>query len=511
MAEVLTDIETLAQSVLEVNENVKDYLDTAVILEALGVTKETAKRYGHRDIFSLAKQVFEVIEYYRLKGETIGVKRRSRLESLMEGIKLFASGITLSSPWMIITLIYLLFKVSLLPTQVTPIAATSINLALVLSILFTAGLTPAFMRKILYFTHQQNYSAVRKVLTAYFIVGGVAVAPVSYVLMKALNLPAFYPDWWNVNFILFFVSFSLLWLSTAPLYALRAYGALVFTYLSSLATIGVIYNFMGDPSQETLVHLYGLLAGSLVAIIYLSTYIYLRSKFKLEEHRVVRVRFPFMIILGVPYSVVNLLYFIFIFTDRLVVWYTGGNPPFLVNLQYELPASLALIVLTVPFGFMNYYLHRLYNFMVEEGKMLRASMIEKYRQSLAKIYRKMQVAISVSGLASLAVLYFLLHGWLRGENEAFIFIHLGLGHVFLAHILSIILLCFYLHRPNLPIPILTLGVTLNLLLGFILTRTVELRFAAVSYLVSSSIVAVLAMLASLKLIRKAEYYYYSAF
>jgi len=46
------DLDTLARAVLEIDEKVKDYLETAAILEAIGITPRMAKELGYSDTTS---------------------------------------------------------------------------------------------------------------------------------------------------------------------------------------------------------------------------------------------------------------------------------------------------------------------------------------------------------------------------------------------------------------------------------------------------------------------------
>ena len=512
MAEILTDIDSLAIATLEVDENVKDYLDVAVILELLGVTKDTARRYGCDDIFNLAKAVFEAVKYYQLKDEASGVKRKSRLESIIEAIKLFAGGVTLSSPWLAVILAYMIFKVSLLPAQETPLASTSINLALVFSIINTSWISPIFMRKLFYFMYQRNYSAVRKILMVYFTFGFLVTILTAGISTTFVGILGIYPGWWSAYFLTFFIALSLLWLTTAPLYALRLYIPLIFTYISSLSVIGVLYDAMEMLQQRYMAHIYGIISGSFMAMIYLVIYLYLRSRFKPQIQEGVKVRFSFMLYLGIPYAIVNLLYFVFIFIDRLLVWYVQAPYPFLVDLFYEKPASLSLLTITVPFGVMNYYINKFYSSVSEGGGRFNSFQTDEYCRSVRRAYLKMHGVILASGILFQIILYYLLQGWLI-KDEAWIFMYLSLGHVFLAVIISNILLFLYMHRPAKSIPPLLLGILINFILGVTFMRMWGVKYAAaLGYMIASIVTAILlAAIALRTIIKNVDYYYYSAF
>lgn len=510
MAEVLTDLDSLAVATLEVDENVKDYLDVAVILEVLGVTRETARRYGYKDIFDLAKAVFEAIRHYQLKEEMVGAKKKTRIDLIIETLRLFASGVALSSPWLMILFVYIIFKVSLLPMYETPLISTSVNLALASSIISTSWISPIFMRKLFYFMYQRRYSAVRKILVAYFMSGFFITLLTATLLVAFVNVLGAYPDWWITYFIIFFIALSLLWLTTAPLYALRMYIPLILTYLCSMLIIGASYTMMRSIPQKSMTHIYGIIGGSATALIYLTVYFYLRSKFKPESYGDVKIRLPFMLYLGIPYSIVNLLYFIFIFTDRFLVWYIGSPYPFLVDFFYEAPASLSLLTITVPFGIMNYYSQKLYSCISGEERRFSSFQVDKYRESVKKIYLKMQAAVFLSGFLFWIALFFLVGNQVADTTT---FTCLSIGHIFLTSIISNIILFFYMHRPFMPLLPMLLGTSLNFTLGIILIRTYGVKYvASISYMVSSIIMAISMIIMVLEIIiKKIDYYHYSAF
>ena len=97
------DLDALARAVLEVDEKVKDYLEAAAILEAIGVTQRVARELGYSDTFELAKEVMKIVDYYRLTvGEIFAEERPTRLQRMMDAIKLFISGAFFSAPWLLI-------------------------------------------------------------------------------------------------------------------------------------------------------------------------------------------------------------------------------------------------------------------------------------------------------------------------------------------------------------------------------------------------------------------------
>ena len=187
------DLDALARAVLEVDEKVKDYLEVAAILEAIGVTPRVAKELGYPDTFELAKDVMRIIDYYRLTlGEISAEEKPTRLQRMMEATKLFISGVFFSAPWLLITISYMLFGISLLPVYEEPLRATAIDMALILSIIITSILPPMFMRKLQFHFYQEDYATSQKILMLYYVIGALTIfgsSIIIWLIFRSLPYP----------------------------------------------------------------------------------------------------------------------------------------------------------------------------------------------------------------------------------------------------------------------------------------------------------------------------------
>ena len=142
---IYEDLDSLARMVLEVDDKVQDPMEVAAILEAIGVTQEAVKDLGYGSMFELASEVLRIADYYRSLGEIWGEEKPTRLQRLLEAIKLFFSGVLFSSPWLFITISYMFFGISLLPIYEDPLRATAIDLAMILSMTITSILPPCLL------------------------------------------------------------------------------------------------------------------------------------------------------------------------------------------------------------------------------------------------------------------------------------------------------------------------------------------------------------------------------
>lgn len=509
------DLDTLARTVLEIDEKVKDYMEVAAILEAVGVSKKAANRLGYPDVFSLAKDVMRIVEHYRAVGEVEGVERPSRLKKVFEAIRLFFSGVLLSSPWLIITLSYLFFGVALIPVFEEPLRATAIDFSLTLSVIITAFLQPMFMRKLLYYFYQEDYENAHRITTIYYALGAGVVAAAAAALTITLNILRAYPDWWTLYTVAYFVPFSLFWLTMSPLYALRKHLALALSYVIALGFIGAIYMLFGEAWIPHLVHIYGILLGAFFAALYFTSLLYIKSSVIRggEGEPTIPSRLSFLTYLGISYSITGVLYFIFVFLDRFLVWTLSETYPFLANLEYEKAANLSLLVLCAPFGAMNYYLSKLYEEISEGGNRFPVSELERYRSRIKRYFLKACLIVLIFGAFSHLglTLLFWFFGWLPTLRSWMIYLFSGVSYMFLPLFFLSLLLGIFLYRPGPYLASVAVGVAVNLGLGLYLTRWFGFEFASLSFAASSVLMTALAITATYEAFREADYAYYSAF
>ena len=509
------DLDTLARTVLEINENVKDYMEAAAILEAVGVSKATANKMGYPDVFALAKDVMNIVEHYRGVGEVEGEERPSRLERITEAIRLFFSGVLLSSPWLVITLSYFLFGVALLPVYEEPLKATAIDFSLTLSIIVTSFLQPMFMRKLLYYIYQEDLENAERITAMYYASGAGVVAASAIILLITLSRIEAYPPWWPLYTVAYFIPFALFWLTMSPLYALRRHLALAMSYVVALAFIGIMYYAFGEAFTPHLIHIYGILLGAFFSAMYLLSLLYIRSKVisgRVSEPTI-PPRLSFIAYTGIAYSIVGLLYFLFVFMDRFLVWTLSETYPLLANIEYEKAANLSLLILCAPLGAMNYYLTKLYNEISRGGDRFTLKEVEGYTARVSGYFKRACLMLLLYGALShlaLSLLFFHLK-WLPSLRSWLIYTSSGISYTFLPAFFLALLIGIFLYRPGTFLWISGLGTALNFTLGLLCTRLIGFEYASISYATSSIVMVCAAIIITLRILKRADYAYYSAF
>lgn len=515
-------------TILKIDSKVADYLGVAVLLEALGIRDEDAERYGFKDRFALAKRLMEVIEYYRGRGEVVGAEETSLPDRMEDAAKLYIQGILTSSPWLFTTLGMIITGVSLWPARDIGLDfVTVVGLANLLSLVASALIYQVFLRRVLFYFYQEMYGLMIKVLDLYFMFGLGLTALGAFVIV----FPAVLGLYGSENLILlsiYFSAFTPLWVAVAPLYAFRKYVSLALIFLLIVAVNNLVVFFLGgfrvlQPAT------FGIYLISVSAIVFLYTYLSLRLegvKMTMSRPRgsmEAKASLPglsFIILPGIPYGIGGALYFILLFTDRLVVWSGGLCPRLLVDPLYEAGANLSLLILVPVLGSLNYTMISMYREIVEGGERLMAKDMEAYRRIIRRSYWR-AVAYNVAvGLAALIFLYAVLSQYSGatifdivtvGSNLLFILLVEGGGNLLLIIFLMNSLLFNYLYRPWLTIYSALPAVITNLVLGSVLVRTLGVEYACIGYITGMSIAALVSTYIASNIIRRIDYAYYTAF
>ncbi|RLG08192.1 MAG: hypothetical protein DRN65_02120 [Thaumarchaeota archaeon] len=509
---IYEDLDSLARMVLEVDDKVQDPMEVAAILEAIGVTQEAVRELGYENMFDLAREVLRIADYYRSLGEIWGEEKPTRVQRLLEAIKLFLSGVLFSSPWLFITISYMFFGISLLPVYEDPLRATAIDLAMILSMTITSILPPIFLRRLQFHYYQEDYLNSQRLLIAYYLLG-LAVTSVSAISIWLGFSGAPYPSWWTIYLIIYFIPFSFFWLAVSPLYFFRRYAALAISYLVALGFIGVMYRLMG--AETYLINIYGLLLGAFFSMIYSITFLYIRFKILgVGSEPTAPPRLPFVAYSGLSYAFVGALYFLLIFSDRFIVWsisHTGY--PLLANIEYEKAANLSLLVLVLPFGAMNYYLTRLYECISKEGEKYRMKEIEEYRRAVFKIYLRGLLMTTILGAVSLLSLYHVLSeiGWIASEFQLRIFVLSGISYCMIPLFYLGWLLSCSLYKPEPYSKFLGLAIIISIILCMAFNRILGMEYTPAGFAVSTTIMALLSLRNSLKDVKEIDQVYLSAF
>ena len=346
------DLQLEARTVLSHSAEPQNAFEVAVILETLGYTDDAARELGCKDVFELGRRVYLVIgDFGDFVRAQLPLDRRAK--TIKQDLRYLCQGLLYSAPWMAATALLLATGAAFWSSAVnTPALAAGFTLALFVALVSTGFFLQAFARRGTFYLLQGKMCLVRWTALVWLGTGAFACIGLFVGLYFWLERAiAAYTPGTTRSFLAEGILISLLLLSFAPLYVMKAFGWL----LAALAVGAIILSgglaavptgLFVDPFSVIKVQLISLASMLVVAIIggcYLMWDRYPGSSSKVPSNdkppRLLPVVRSVML-----YAVYGSAYFLLIIVDQLVA---GGawSARFAFNQAYEAMVGVSLLTL----------------------------------------------------------------------------------------------------------------------------------------------------------------------
>lgn len=515
----------LLKEVQERRVHPEDRYEMAALLESLGWTDErAAKAYGVSNIFELASHLWE------LSHNSINFTPFSKEEKmgLLEAIRLIVShflrGAIFALPMAVsvfsmITLRFSLWSYENLSVEL----ATAIAIGTILSFITVGGFTQAIARRGFFYIIQGYYRMARRVTFYFITLGTMACIVISGVVIFVNMFLPLFPNHMILIILLYYFFLNTIWLSVTIMYILRK--ELVFTALIVFGIVMVYVLFSVLHINIIVAQFISLLLVSLMGIA-LAYHFFIKAEAKAE--RGIEPKLPKMSVTiynSMPYFVYGVLYFTFLFIDRMMAWSVDNAfLPYLIWFRgdYELGLDFSLLVLIIPMGINEVVLNRLMTNIQLSQKSYLGQDIEKMNRKYIKDYFVRVVVILIVSVASAMGLYYsvgIFMDYFNPEMGAaiyhnpltrFVFIVSLIGYVFLAVALMNVVTLFSLSQPQKVIKSIIPALLVNVMIGFVLSRWFGYEYAVLGFLVASIVFMVLSLHQVYSVFKKLDYYMYAA-
>jgi hypothetical protein len=224
----------------------------------------------------------------------------------------------------------------------------------------------------------------------------------------------------------------------------------------------------------------------------------------------------------------GLLYSAFVFADRVIAWTaTRGREdfppyPFWLNARYELGVDLALVVVVVLAGVVEYSTQRFSAALIPVQKRVKSASLEPFIEEFRRFYRRHAIAhwlaaVAAIGLAALAVVAVgnfaepRLQATLAAATTIRVFWIAAISYAVFMFALHSVLMLMVLSRAELAVRAIALALLTNVIVGFAFSRGVHYSGAVVGLLAGSIVLAVVAHRQLRDVLRDLDYYYYAAY
>ncbi|HZG58488.1 hypothetical protein [Paenibacillus sp.] len=517
-------LDRLLDEVLERHMQPEDRYEIAAILESMGWNDKRAQEaFGSENIFELADDLWERSQSKVLYTPFTKVQGMGAAQLAMELTRNFLRGLIFAIPMAISVVAMITLKFSLWSYENLRIDyATGIAIGTILSFVTVGGFTQAIARRGFFYIIQGYYNMARRV-TFYLITLGFILCLVLCALLFLFNLVVnMFPNVIIGIIILYFFFLNSIWLSVTVMYILKK--ELAFTGLI-IVGIGIVYVLFEWIKLDIIVS--QLIALSIVTILSIVLVFHFFRAAERKAERGIAPKLPKMSVMmysTLPYFVYGILYFAFLFVDRMMAWSTNsGYMPYIIWFrgEYELGLDFALLVLMFPMGFSEVVLTKLMMDIEVSQKSYLGEQIDVMNRTFLRMYYNRLLTIAAISTACGVALYGLLYLIFRDSASIgqtlfgdpvthFVFIVSIVAYVLVAVALMNAVILFSMSQPIFVIQSIWPAFLTNVVAGFLLSRWVGYEYAVVGLLLGSIVFVVLSIRKVKGLFKHLDYYLYAA-
>lgn len=503
-----------------------DGLHVTALLEMSGYSDQRARaQFGFRDLFEMGEALFHQIQR-RIATRAIPMPDPLPWYRWIGlGFIYFLRGIMFAAPMVVSVFAMLLLRFSLWSYEAFgPEPATGIALATMGSFLVTGGFTQAIARRGLFYVSQKEFSLARRT-SVRLMFTGLALSVLLGVFVLALNFVIpFFPQRLLIFAAPYYFFLCLLWLTITILYMLRQ--ELIFTAITGAGIVAVWYLFahkrwLGIVEAQ----LVGL--GLSTAVSLAVAYWLFRRYEQRPDAGVGDAELPRWSQVAralVPYFLFGILYFAFLFLDRLLAWSVPSEVhpyPIWFLGDYELGLDWAILTLVFPLGLLeliiNVFVKRLEHWIARTP----ADEWHLFNQQFRRTYLAQQLVMVVVASVGAWLVWLALgplqaFGWLdvrifSSDVTFFVFWVGTIAYVFVSVGLLNCLLLFSLNDPWPAVRAVAIALVADLLVGFLLSRQVHYAWASVGLLAGSLVFAWVSMRQAIAMLGRLDYMLYRSY
>ena len=515
----------LARAILSRIDAPKDHWEVAAHLEVSGIRDADAQHeYGCADVFALAREIMALGIEIPPRPRTPPKRPAPLLWRFLKG---YLSGLLFAMPMAAQTFFMILFGYSLWAwVEFTTEVATAIALGTVASFVVTGGFTQAISRRGMFYIHQQEDILTLAVSYRMTALAAATVVMVGLLFFVANLLFEMLPIRFVLQAELYFLMLSLLWLACSILYMLRK--QLLCAAIITLALVVVHVPILLFQVPIMLAHTLGLVTA--IALSFFAGWLILRGRANRARRDYAGAALPrpsILVYATAAYFWYGLLYFSFLFADRVIAWSAesgrGLLPYFFwFDSSYEVGMDWALLCFVLTVGILEFTIQEFSERIIPVAQGFRADQAAAFNRTFTRFYYWHLALFALAALGGIAVTFWGLI-MLRASGvfpfiEVFfnavtqsVFWWAAVGYAFLVLGLFNSVFLFALSRPFFVLRALGAGFLLNVIVGFVLSRTVSYELAVVGLTVGSFVFMLLSSLYARRAFNRLDYYYYSAY
>ncbi|WP_421978256.1 hypothetical protein [Roseivirga seohaensis] len=506
------------------------------MLESMSIRAVDAKTdYGVDDLQELARMVFSQItsaDFLAAHPSKLKVNDqfKSEVTSASDYLRIktkyffyyYPLGLFHGLPVFIQILTIILFGYSLWTyVGFNQLQSTAVVLGVIFGLVGTGGFVQVIGRQISHYWYNNDFVMARK-STIKVIKDGLLFMSVLSVLLLVVNFFAnIYP--YRFLYIVYIYSFSIgiLLLISAVFHPLKQRWMITVAFVVATGLALSLKLFTNIDTYFT--HWIGIWVAIILMVIYLNYFFNKKMKATRNVSRATS-KSAVMIYRNYRYFFYGLLFFVFIFIDRILAWSTSadGLLPYAVYYEknYEVGMDIAILIFFLLVGVLEFSIASFSTLSDLLQKQIPYNQPQVFNRKSLKTYWEHVQILLITGVVMIALLYTVIWVWFgyeRAFNETLSPISIkvsilgGLGYILLAWGMLNSLYLFTLNKPTKPLKAIMVASVVNLVVGLFLSRLVSYEYSVVGMLVGSTTFMLLTLKSVTEFFKNLDYYYYAAY
>jgi hypothetical protein len=504
-----------------------DVWGVAATLESIGLRDVDAlERFGRRDIFALADDVYRAARAHLFRNPPppvadaeVAMTARRRLSRFA---RYYGRGTFFALPMAVqiisvTTLGYGLWAY----TEFSVSQATIVAVATIASLIVTGGWVQAIARLGLFYGEQGSHVLAQKIMRRGIVIGAVSSYAVGALAWLGNLATGAYPVQLATVGLVYYEFLCAYWLVLAILYTLERRLAIIATSVFGLALIAVLREVF-DASMYV-AHWCGL------ALTIVSAAVWGRALLRKRAAEVtgdlLSARLPRAELLAyavAPYFAYGILYYGYLFVDRIAAWSVIGEFPVTFETAYELGLDWALLLLILTIAVLEYTINEFARSIIPVQRATAADARMRHNRHFERFYARQLGLLSLFSIGAALVTYYGVLA-LRGLGDKDVaraldspvtlnvFFWGALGYSILVWPLLNGVFFFSLSRPALVLRALVPSVAVTVVVSVLMSRMLHYYDGAIGLVVGAVVFAVFSTALAIRVVRRMDYYYYAAF
>lgn len=514
-----------------VNENV-----VRAMLESMSIRTIDAKQdYGINDLQDLAKLVYNQItspSFLEQNPSDLPVNEqfRSDLTSASDYLKIktkyffyyYPLGLFHGVPVFLQIATIIAFGYSMWTyTGFNQLQSTAVVLGVIFGLIGTGGFVQVIGRQVSHYWFSNDFQQAKR-STIMVIRDGLLFMGVLSLLALILNFFAnFYP--YKFLWLVYAYAFSIgtLLLLSAVFHPLKERWVITVAFILAASLSLTLHLYTSLETYYT--HWIGIWTAIGLMLAYLVWFFKKKVK-RTKTFSRATSKSAAMVYRNYRYFFYGFVFFVFIFTDRLLAWSTSndGALPYILYYEknYEIGMDIAILIFFLLVGVLEFSIASFSTFTDILQKQVAYNKAHVFNRKSLNMYWEHVLILLIVGVVMVFILYLIIWerlGYERAFDEGLNYISVkvsiigGLGYILVAWGMLNSLYLFTLNKPAKPLNAILVAWLVNVFVGLIASRLISYEYSVVGFAVGSAVYMIMTLRSTLRFFKNLDYFYYAAY